>query len=100
MTNIVRLLLTFYRTCFIATFLITCCCVNIYRLYGVETFVFLFWFKIITLGLTCYFINIYKKKEFYYYQNLGISKLLLWITTLTFDLVIFVSLLILVHKLR
>ena len=31
------------------------------------------------------FINIYKKNQFYYYKNLGISKKTLWIPILTFE---------------
>lgn len=100
MINTIRLLLTFYKTYFIASFLITCCCLYIYTLYGIRTFMFLFWFKILTLGLIYSFISIYKKKEFYYYQNLGVSKALLWATTITIDIALFGSLIILAHKLR
>jgi hypothetical protein len=49
----------------------------------------LFWFKIFTLAITVYTINIYKKNEFYYYKNLGISKLKLWIPIITFDFLFF-----------
>ncbi len=100
MQKTLRLLLTFYRSYFFVTFLITCCCLYIFSMYGIEIFVALFWSKISTLGLIYYFIKTNKSKEFYYYQNLGISKLLLWSTTLIFDFIIFISLLILVHKLR
>jgi hypothetical protein len=100
MTNLIRLILTFYKSYFLATFLITLICLYIYNIYGIQTFVFLFWFKALTLGLIFYFITEYKRKEFYYYQNLGVSKLLLWATSLTFDFVLFISLLFWVHKIR
>ncbi len=48
-----------------------------------------FWFKIFTLVVTFYYINSYRSHEFYYYKNLGISKLKLWIPTLTFDFLLF-----------
>ncbi len=100
MKKTLRLLLTFYRSYFIASFLITLCCLNIYRVYGIETFVVLFWFKIITLGLIYFFIKTYKNKEFYYYQNLGVSKLKLWTSTITVDFILFFVLIFLVHKIR
>ena len=90
----------FYSSYFFAALVISCCCVYFYLLYGMEAFAFLFWFKVATLWLFYYFINIYKKKEFYYYQNLGISKKVLWSTTLTLDFVLFILLLIVGHKIR
>ena len=53
----------------------------------------LFWFKIITLGLISYYIHSYKKDEFYYYKNLGLAKKHLWISTLSFDFILFLILL-------
>lgn len=53
-----------------------------------------------TMALIYYFININKKKEYYYYQNLGISKTLLWAASLTFDFILFIFLLILTYFLR
>ena len=100
MLNTIRLILTFYRSYLFAALVITFICLFIYNLYGIHTFVFLFWFKIVTLGLIYYFVNDYKKKEFYYYRNLGVSSPLLWITTLLCDFALFLSLLILVHKIR
>jgi len=60
----------------------------------------LFWFKAVTLGLTYYFINEYKSKEYYYYQNLGVSKSLLWAATLIFDFALFIFLITQVNKFR
>jgi hypothetical protein len=36
-----------------------------------------------------YIINTYKKKEFYYYLNIGISKRKLWGLTILFDFLLF-----------
>ena len=60
----------------------------------------LLWLKIATIGLTWYFIRSYKKKEFYYYRNLGIRDSVLWSVTLSFDFVLCLLLLILTNKLH
>ena len=65
---------------------------------GIKTFQVLFWFKIFTLGLIFYYINSYKKKELYYYKNLGISKLKLWLPILIFDFLIFLISMIIIAK--
>lgn len=67
---------------------------------GISTLTILIWFKIISLALIYYFINIYKRQEFYYYQNLGVSKSFLWISTLLFDSFMFILLLILTLKFK
>lgn len=67
---------------------------------GLNFFGLLFWFKIATLGLIFYFINNYKNKEYYYYQNLGISKMFLWAIILIFDFLLFLTLIIIAYKLR
>lgn len=89
---------TFYKSFILASTAITICCLYFFYQYGFGIFATLFWFKIITLGLIFYYINSYKSKEFYYYQNLGISKTLLWITTFIFDFSLFIFLIIQVYK--
>lgn len=54
----------------------------------------LFWFKILTLAITIYSINVYKRNEFYYYKNLGLSKRMLWLPILIFDFLLFLTALI------
>ncbi len=68
--------------------------------YGISVFNILFWFKIATLALITYLINIKKEEEFYYYKNLGLTKRFLLLSTLITDLVIFISLLIVTNILR
>ena len=84
-----RLILTFYKSLFLATSLITIACVYLFWKYGISTFATLFWFKIATLMLVYFFIRSVKEKEFYYYQNLGVSKIILWTSVLTLDFLIF-----------
>lgn len=96
----IRLILTFYKSFFIANFIITAVCIDIFWKYGMATFFEIFWFKVISLGMIFYFIREFKAKQFYYYQNLGISKMLLWVTTLTFDFGLFMLLIIMTYKIR
>jgi len=74
--------------------MVTAFCINLFWKYGFSIFFSLFWLKAATLGLTYVYINSYKNKEYYYYQNLGVSRLLLWGTTLTFDFSMFIFIII------
>jgi hypothetical protein len=94
----IPLLWTFYKNyCFLSA-LVTFFCVRAFWLHGFTSFTGIFWFKILTLGVTFFFVNQLKKKEYYYYQNLGIGKKLLWTATLSFDFVLFIILLILANQ--
>jgi len=95
-----RLIWTFYRNFNLISILITICCLKFFWEYGFSVFATIFWFKIATLGLIFYFINSYKNKEYYYYQNLGVSKILLWVTTLIFDFILFIVLIIQTYKFK
>lgn len=90
----IKLISTFYRSFMLPSSLITIACLVLFWKYGFGVFSTLFWFKIGTLGLTFYFIDNYKNKEYYYYQNLGVSKVLLWSVTLSFDFALFIFLII------
>lgn len=96
----IRLLFTFYKSFLLFSIVITACCLCIVWKYGIISFTGIFWFKIVSLGLTYYFINSYKSKEYYYYFNLGISKALLWTATLLFDFALFLLLIILTYQFK
>lgn len=96
----IRLVASFYQSFLLFSILITVCCIGIFWKYGLTSFVTIFWFKIASLGLTYYFVNSYKRKTYYYYFNLGLSKILLWTATLVFDITLFLSLIILIYKIR
>lgn len=96
----VKLIWTFYKSYLLASLLITIACINLFWKYGFDIFSELFWFKIISLGIIYYFINYSKRKEYYYYQNLGISKVVLWTVTLLFDFSFFIFLIIQTYCLR
>jgi len=89
-----RLMFTFYMSYFTTAFVLTLASAYMLFKLGAEAFTLIFWFKMVSYGIIIYYINNYKSKEFYYYQNLGIPKLTLWIGTLTFDFIIFIALLI------
>jgi len=95
-----RSLVTFYKSFAYSSSVITLTCMVLIFLYGLETFKVLFWFKIATLGLIFLVINNYKKKEFYYFYNLGISKLFLWASTLLFDFFLFLVLFFITLNIR
>ncbi len=96
----IRLLSSFYGGFFPVSFIITVCCALIVWHWGLETFFALFWFKLFTLGVIVFAVRSHKSHEFYYYQNLGVSQRLLWTGTLTFDLALFVFLVLQINTFR
>lgn len=89
---------TFYRSFVLASIVITICCIKLLWDYDFMIFGILFWFKVATLGIVFYFINSYKSNH--YYQNLGVSRTVLWAATLSFDLFLFIFLTVLAFKIR
>jgi hypothetical protein len=59
----------------------------------------LIFFKSITLFLFFFFTAALRPREFYYYHNLGISKIRLWLTTAAVDLVVFSTVMVLIYSL-
>ncbi len=96
----IRLIFTFYKSFAFASLLITMTCVSIIYKSGISAFTVLFWFKIITFGLIFAYLHSYKKDVYYYYKNLGITKKHLWVSTLSFDLFLFLLLIMLTMKIR
>jgi len=96
----IRSILSFYKSFAFAGFTITLACMQFPYRYGIGTFSQVFWFKMLTLGMIFYLNNTYKRREFYYYKNLGVTKKLLWITTLSFDLILFLTLFFLTLNLK
>ena len=94
------LIISFYKSYAFTSISITIACLYFPLKFGFYMFSALFWFKIVTLGMIFYLNNSYKHNEFYYYKNLGVSKKLLWISTLSFDFIFYLSLYFLTLKLR
>jgi len=87
-----RLILTFYKSYAFTSLLITFISLGIVYSYGdkaVEIIQVLIWFKIFTLAIIVFYIQKYKRQQFYYYKNLGLSRLTLWFSSLSFDLLLF-----------
>ena len=88
--NNIRIVLTFYSSFIIASSLITLAClISIYK-NGPGALAYLLPLKIFSAGVIIIFINHFKKNEFYYYQNLGLSKTSLWLITMGIDMIIFI----------
>ena len=87
-----KLIWTFYKSILFVSLTSTAFCLVLLWKYGFNKFGDVLWLKLATLALTWYFTNSFKEKEFYYYQNLGASKMLLWSATLIFDACLFILL--------
>lgn len=98
--KIIRFIWTFYKNFLLLSAIITALCLRAFWAYGFVSFFGIFWCKVVTLGVTYYLVNTYKKNEYYYYQNLGVAKTLLWTVTLSFDFILFILLLILTYHLK
>lgn len=95
-----QLFWTFYKKFLLLSMLITAFCLRAFWVFGLDSFFGIFWCKVATLGATYYFVNTNKNKEYYYYQNLGITKTKLWTTTISFDFILFISLVIVTYHLK
>ncbi|HEY2581309.1 MAG TPA: hypothetical protein VGI43_05865 [Mucilaginibacter sp.] len=92
-----KLITRFYGKIFLANFLVSLSCVYLLGNYGdraYEIIIVLFWYKVISIVLLFYMAVYYQKQELYYYQNLGISKLKLGITTSVFDFLFWLALIL------
>jgi hypothetical protein len=82
----------FYAGFFFANFLITLSCLGLLIYYGEKAHFILsvlIWYKVVTMIAILGMVLNHKKKELYYYQNLGVSRLKLSLTTSTADLILF-----------
>ncbi|MEE1945557.1 hypothetical protein VRU48_10605 [Pedobacter sp. KR3-3] len=92
MLKTIRSLYTFYLSHFFAGLFISLSCMYLYHLFGNLAIPAICWYKAFTVGIFFYAVNTRKRREFVYYQNLGISKKLLWGVTLGIDFLLFVVL--------
>jgi len=98
--NKLQLYISFYKSIAIVNISISISVLSVIYVYGISPFLYLFWFKIITLFFILYANNTYKSKEYFYFLNLGVSKKNLWISSALIDIVIFILLLIIAMKIR
>jgi len=87
----------FYRNFFFVSFLITVVCLFILLRSEFSLMPALFWFKMATMAVVYYVTHINKQREFFYYQNIGISGIFLWVSTLATDMFLFLFLSCLIY---
>lgn len=87
-----KLCLIFYRSCGFVSLLVSLICAYFFLKDGVSVYMPLFWLKAISVALVYFYIKEYRKHEFYFYKNLGISKKALWVFYFSFDLFIHICL--------
>lgn len=93
----IHLIFYFYKSFALASIIISgflCYLINLWERNGLIISILIF-FKIITLGIIYYFINDSHKDEFIFYKNLGLSEKHLWISTISFDFMIYFIMIIL-----
>ena len=88
----IRLLFTFYKSFAFASLIITLSCLITTYIWGIQTFAAMLFLKIFTLCVIFFYIRSFKKNEFYYYKNLGLTQKHLWIPTFTFEVFLFLIL--------
>ncbi|PYF77215.1 hypothetical protein [Pedobacter nutrimenti] len=93
--NRLRLLGYFYGQFFPAALLITLASAYLLAKLGQQALFLIFWFKVIAMGLIAGYIHQYKRQEFFYYSNQGLSKVILWSLVLAADLLLFILILVL-----
>ncbi len=89
MRIILRSLVTFYKSFALLTLIINVICTVVIVKTEFRLFPLMFWFRAAVITIIFYFVSDHKRKEFYYYQNLGISKNTLRVSTFAFDLLLF-----------
>lgn len=97
--NRLKIYYTFLRSFYFSGCGISVSCAWLFYIWGSDILTPVFYFKVFTAVVIFYMADRLKQKEYYYYYNLGISKLKLWAFYEFCDLLFFVLLLILVNLL-
>lgn len=88
----IRLLLIFYRNFALVSIGISVLGIRFLGNIGVYFFSVLFWIKIVTTAIIFYLIDQYRRKEYPFYRNFGLSKKILWMGSLTLDFILLILL--------
>jgi hypothetical protein len=91
---------TFYGYFVLSAVLLTISCMGPFWRFGLETLAVIFWFKIGTLVTTVFWVTAFKKKEFFYFRNLGLSPVILWAVTLFADMLLFGVFLLFIYYIK
>ena len=95
-----KLIAGFYKNFFFASWLISLTCAYLLMEIGVPALFYLFWFRVITWGLIYYYVRDYKKRDFYFYDNLGIGRRTLWSASMLCEALLFILFIFLALKIR
>lgn len=94
-----RISLRYYRSMLPACLGVTAVCGWLAAVWKIpEVIPMLFFIKAVTLFLLLTFAATLRPREFYYYYNLGVSKIRLWIVAAAVDLVIFTAVIALIYS--
>lgn len=93
MKRTIRVIGTFSKSYLPVSLVINLVCLLLFQQYKLSILGSLFWFKALSVAAIVYFLNAYKRREYYYYLNLGYSKVVLWSVIVLTD-IIFLSLLL------
>ena len=84
----------FFKRVVIISILLNIECIRLIVEWGFfKVLIFMLLEKLVIYLISFYLINIYRKNNFPFYQNLGISKLRLFLISILFDNLLFVSIL-------
>lgn len=97
--NRLKIYYTFLRSFYISGCCISVCCGWLFYRWGSDVLAPVFYFKLFTAAIIFYAADRLKQKEYYYYHNLGLTKLKLWVFYEFCDLLLFVLLLIVANLL-
>lgn len=92
-----KLITRFYSGFFLVNFLVTLslvCAAALHRDVAGKLVGLFFWCKIISIAIVAYAAISYRKKELYYYQNLGVTKWQLVVFTSITDFLIWLALMV------
>ena len=78
----------FFKFCYQPNLIISLLCWWISYSYGWAAVTALFWFKLITFLIIAWHTDNIKTREYYFFYNLGYSKIRLWVTAFIIDLCI------------
>ncbi len=92
-----KAIIVFYKNFSLLSLIINVICIRLFWLYGISIFFGIFWCKIISYAFAFYFVNLYKKNEYFFYQNIGLQIKCLWAITLGLDFILFIIILIAIY---
>lgn len=88
-----RYILLFYSSLYPATLSISLIGIAIVGLYGLGALQPVLWFKAIAYGIVVYHVDQSRRREFWYFYNLGFTRRGLWMSVTLLDFCLFFTLL-------